>query len=287
MEYKYLTEISLETVQQCMQESFADYQLDMSYMTAEVMKHRNTICRNSPEYSVGAFDKDRMVGFLNVGIDHFNNELLAFDGGTGVVKEYRGQGVAGEMFAKSVEAIKQCGINKFTLEVLQSNKAAIKAYEKEGFSITRNLKCYDIATSDYRGNIQELDGVEIKRISVNELEKYWHFIEFPVSWEHMLSGLKSVEMEIIINAAFQKNECIGFIVYTPYMCWITGIGIKQGYSDNMSLVDFMIGNLFDNLKPLRPKISVNNLMEEDKLNGILERLGFENTVDQYEMIAEI
>ena len=77
MEYKYLTNIPIETVQQCMQESFADYELDMSYMTVEVMKHRNAICRNNPDCSVGAFDGEKMVAFLNVGLDYFNGELVA------------------------------------------------------------------------------------------------------------------------------------------------------------------------------------------------------------------
>lgn len=284
MEYQYLTNTPIETVQQCMQESFADYQIDMSYMTVEAMKHRNAICRNSPHCSVGAFDGDKMVGFLNVGIDHINCETVAFDGGTGVIKKYRGQGIAGKMFDKSVDLLKKRGVRKFILEVLQPNKSAIRAYEKEGFSISRTLKCYDIAMNNFKGISDELPGIEIKKISVIELEKYWTFIKYPVSWEHMLSGLKAVENEIIINAAFQGYVCIGFLVYTPYLCWITAIGINPEYNFNESLVSYMIGHLFKKIQPSRPQISINNLMEDDKLNEILKKLGFENPVDQYEMI---
>lgn len=287
MEYKYLTNTPIETIQRCMQESFADYQLDMSYMTIKVMSHRNAICRNNPDCSVGAFDGSKMIGFLNVGIDKYNNELVAFDGGTGVTKEYRGQGVAGKMFAKSVEALKQRKVRKFLLEVLQPNKSAIRAYEKEGFSISRNFKCYDIAINNFKEVDSELPGMEIKNISISELEKYWYFIKYPTSWEHMLSGLKAVENDIIIRASFQKNVCMGFIVYTPYLCWITAIGINPEYNDNTLMVGYLISNLFKNIQPSRPKISMNNLMEEDKLNNILIKLGFENPVDQYEMIAKI
>ena len=287
MEYNYLTNTPIETIQQCMQESFADYQLDMSYMTIEVMKHRNAICRNDPDFSVGAFDGSKMIGFLNVGIDSFNNEQVAFDGGTGVIKEYRGQGVAGKMFAKSLEVLKQQKIHKFMLEVLQPNKSAIRAYEKEGFSISRALKCYDVAIDDFKGKLNELPGIEIKKISVSELEKYWCFIQHPASWEHMLSGLKAVKNEIIINAAFQKKVCVGFIVYTPYLCWITAIGINPDYKSGETLIGYLIGNLFENIEPSRPKISMNNLNEEDKLNNILIWLGFENPVDQYEMVADM
>ena len=103
----------------------------------------------------------------------------------------------------------------------------------------------------------------------------------------MLSGLKAVENDIIINAAFQGYVCVGFIVYTPHLCWITAIGINPGYNSNETLASYMISHLFKNIQPSRPKISVNNLMEEDSLNDLLMKLGFENPVDQYEMIKSI
>ncbi len=286
IEFRYLTDVSIEEVQQCMQESFADYQLDMTYMTIEAMKHRNAICRNDPTCSVGAFDGNKMVGFLNVGVDYINNDLTAFDGGTGVIKYYRGQGLAGKMFDKAVEELKRRGIKKFMLEVLQPNTAAIRAYEKEGFSISRNFKCYEIAIDDYKGTTKEIPGIKINSIKVNELEKYWNFINHPISWEHMFTGLRAVAEDVIIQAAFKENECIGFITYTHALCWITAIGLTPRHKYYAELVDCMIGNLFENINPIRPKVSINNLMEEDILNPILVKLGFENPVDQYEMIKE-
>lgn len=287
MELKYLTGVSLELIQECLQESFLDYPLDLSYMTVEVMRHRNLLCRNSPECSVGAFDKGKMIGFLNVGVDELNGELVGFDGGTGVVKAYRGQGLAGKMLEKSVKALKVKGAKKFKLEVLQSNKPAIRAYEKEGFSILHNYKCYGISISDYRRKEYDLEGVSIKQISCKELEENWHFIKYPVSWEQMLAGLKLVENEIIINAAYKENECIGFVVYSPALCWITGVGVKQNSVNETTLLDYLIGDLFEKINPVKPMVSVNNILEEDRLNGILLDLGFKNTFDQYEMFSQL
>lgn len=287
IEYKYLTDTPIKTIHQCMQASFADYQLDMSYMTVEVMKHRNALCRNNREFSVGAFSKERMIGFLNVGIDRINNELAAFDGGTGVVKEYRGQGIAGAMFAKSIEALRQNNVGKFILEVLQKNKSAIRAYRKEGFVINRNFKCYDIDTIRIKQYVSEISDIDIKSISVNELEKYWHYIPHRVSWEHELSGLKAVDHDIILIGAFQNNTCVGFAVYLPILCWITALGINPNYADNEALVGYLISNLSKIINPTKPKISMNNLTEEDKLNDIIPRLGFENSADQYEMVSNI
>ncbi len=286
-EYRYLTNIPIEDVQKCMQESFADYQLDMSYMTVETMQHRNKISRINPDYSVGAFDGNRMIGFINVGIDELSGEFTAFDGGTGVVKEYRGQGVAGGMFRKVSEKLLDINITRFTLEVLQDNKAAIRAYQKEGFNIDREFYCYNIAIKNYKGTVKELPGVEVKSISVDELEKHWYFLNYQVSWEHMFSGIKAVEADIVIDGAYSNGKCVGFIIYTPFMCWITSIGIDPSYPDYDELVDLLIYQLFNRINPVKPKVAIGNLLPEDKLNGLLVQLGFENDVNQYEMSARL
>lgn len=287
MRYQYLTDTPIETIQKCMQDSFADYQVDMSYMTVDVMKHRNAICRNNPDCSVGAFNDGKMIGFLNVGIDYINDELIAFDGGTGIVKEYRGRGIAGEMFAKSLDSLKKLGAQKFMLEVLQPNKSAIRAYEKEGFTISRSFKCYDLDIKNFKPITQELGNIDIVNISVDELERYWHYIQYPVSWEHMYSGLKAIDNDIIIKAAFNEKHCIGFIIYDPVLCWITGIGIAPDYNYYEQVICILIDNLLKVINPTRPLISLNNIMENDRLNEVLINLGFKNPIDQYEMIADI
>ena len=92
--YRHLDEDGFAQAHATMVAAFADYQLDMSYMTAERSWLRNLKSGVQYDCSVAAFDGDRMVGFTFVGLDQWRGEPAAFDAGTGIIPGYRGQGVA-------------------------------------------------------------------------------------------------------------------------------------------------------------------------------------------------
>ena len=116
--YKFLHNSILDELYDCWKRSFADYVVDMSYFTKERMFYRTLMDRVDYEYSVGAYDGDTMIGFLVLGIDDWKGKKYAFDAGTGIIKEYRGQGVAGKMFDHAVEKLKSENIDKVALEVI-------------------------------------------------------------------------------------------------------------------------------------------------------------------------
>ena len=76
--------------------------------------------------SVGAYDGDKMVGLTFVGLDDWLGEKAAFDAATGIIPGYRGQGVAKAMFEFILPRLKERGVSRFLLEVLQSNKATTR-----------------------------------------------------------------------------------------------------------------------------------------------------------------
>ena len=49
----------------------------------------------------------------------------AYDAVTGIIKPYRGQGLAKEMFEYLLPNLKEKGVERFYLEVIQSNEAAV------------------------------------------------------------------------------------------------------------------------------------------------------------------
>ena len=94
MQYKFLTAEDFPEAHATMVKAFADYQLDMSYMTAERSWLRNLKSGVHLDCSVGAYDGEKMVGLTFVGLDDWLGEKAAFDAGTGIIPEYRGRGVA-------------------------------------------------------------------------------------------------------------------------------------------------------------------------------------------------
>lgn len=142
--YKNLVNVSFEELHKTFVDAFSDYAVDVSYMTHYVMENRAIKNGYDPESSVGAFNDSKLVGFTLVGIDNHYETPSAFDIMTGLVKDYRGKGIASQMFDFIIPSLKEKKIKQFYLEVLQENNAAIRAYQKAGFKINRSLDCFTL-----------------------------------------------------------------------------------------------------------------------------------------------
>ncbi|MGB5294525.1 MAG: GNAT family N-acetyltransferase, partial [Thermoanaerobaculia bacterium] len=109
--------VSREQLHPVFQEAFSDYVMDMSTLTEERLRVR--CFKNGVDWdaSVGAFDGDRMVGFTLIGVEEGQGGLGAFDAATGIVSDYRGQGLARAMFEHALPDLKSRGVRSFVLEV--------------------------------------------------------------------------------------------------------------------------------------------------------------------------
>ena len=141
LHYAHLSRWHYPQIFNTFMEAFADYAVSMSYLTRESLLSRWV--KNAVDFkaSVGAFDGPRLVGFTMLGIDDWMGSPAAFDAGTGIVKGYRGFGVAPEMFELAVEGLRARGIPTLLLEVIQTNRPAVRTYRKLGFKVTREFDC--------------------------------------------------------------------------------------------------------------------------------------------------
>lgn len=62
IEYRFLNESYINEIYRTWMESFADYQVDMSYLTLEKMISRTRMDRVEYNFSVGAFYDNKTVG---------------------------------------------------------------------------------------------------------------------------------------------------------------------------------------------------------------------------------
>ncbi len=74
---------------------------------------------------------DRVAGYI--GVQEIAGE--AYITNIAVLPAYRGQGIGGKLLRAAAEGAKKRGCAFITLEVRESNKAAIRLYEKNGFSV--------------------------------------------------------------------------------------------------------------------------------------------------------
>ncbi len=139
MEIRSLENIGFDTLFNAFERAFADYEIRFEKEEVRRMLTRRGYV---PRLSFGAFDNGAIIAFTLNGIGMFNGVSTAYDTGTGTVKEYRGQGIAGKIFNHSLPYLKEAGIRQYLLEVLQDNTKAISVYSRMQFKTTRQFDCY-------------------------------------------------------------------------------------------------------------------------------------------------
>src|SRR4026209_369919 len=136
--YRMLSAADCHSLYECFLEAFSDYQVDLK-MTEEQFERRRKRDAVDLEFSAGAFDGERMIGFYMNGRGIWKKTLTAYDAGTGVVPDQRRRGVAEELFAFLTPRLKELGITQYLLEVLTGNERAVALYRKLGFEEQRTL----------------------------------------------------------------------------------------------------------------------------------------------------
>lgn len=283
LKYKNLSGVSFEKIHQLFLNAFADYAVDVSYMTPDILNKRAIKNAYKPELSVGVYDSDCLVGFTLVGMDNHFGYLSAFDIMTGLVKEYRGKGIASRMFDFIKPELKAEEVESFYLEVLQENKPAIKAYQKTGFTITRSFDCYQLELSKL--NMTEIVRVPIKfyELDRNSIHKFESISDWVPSWENSFNSINRIPDDLVILEAEYSINKVGLIVYYPTLNWIMALLVDPKYR-HMGVGSALLNELKNLLNGHADMIKFLNIQsDDDDLTTFLKQSGFEYLIGQYEM----
>lgn len=290
--YDFLTKEQFPLIYQCFVEAFADYHLDVSYMNEESMYNRTV--KNGVDFqsSVGAFVDGKMVGITLTGIDTWENQKTAFDASTGIIKEYRGKGIAREMFEYSIPRLKQLGVKQFLLEVLQVNEAAIKAYKKSGFEVTRELDCFKMDLKDFKRPVKTDDiddTVSIRPVDKDMLPRFAAHLDWTPSWENSLATVARIPDTVFLYGAFiddnddNDDNCVGIAAYYPGLKWVTTVIVDKAFR-RRGIGAQLITRLIDDLPPDTDTIKMVNVLHTDQgMIDFVQGLGFKEYVTQFEM----
>ncbi|MFX3673900.1 MAG: GNAT family N-acetyltransferase [Paenisporosarcina sp.] len=162
----------------------------------------------SAKLSVVAFDENEPIGFVLQGMKEIDGQRISWNGGTGVVPEYRGKKIGVELMKEAERYLVEEGVSIATLEALSDNKPAIKLYEKCGYEVVDDL--YFLSS---KGKIQstlpDLGRYEIARVPAFQLIGSNLFPTI-VPWQIDASVVPRVGGEAIIiseNGVF-KGSCL-------------------------------------------------------------------------------
>jgi ribosomal protein S18 acetylase RimI-like enzyme len=264
-------------------EAFSDYQIDMSYMTIERSWLRNLKSGVQYDCSVGAFDGEKLVGLTFVGLDDWKGEKAAFDSGTGIIPGYRGQGLAKAMFEFILPRLRERGITKFLLEVLQTNSAAIRAYTKTGFTITREFACFDLLPDSFSSANVAPGTFEVRTIDKARVQEFKTRVDWQPSWENSFAGMDRIEDELIRLGAFNGDQCVGILAFYPLLRWIMSVVVVEEFR-RQGVASTLLNTLMADLRGDIDIVKIPNIDRLDKgMLEFFENAGARHEIDQYEM----
>ena len=273
MKVKSLEHINFSVLMNCFLKAFENYFVKMP-ADHGYYKDRWSMANVRFDLSYGMFDGDKLVGFIINAIDKRDENLIAFNTGTGVLPEYRGQRIVSSIYEYAIPELRKNGITKCQLEVIKDNTKAIKAYEGVGFKTTKTYKCFngDIVLEG------EVSGFELKR--VNESYFDWRVMhQQNYSWDNHINTIKKGSYSYY--AILVKGKLDSYFVIQP----------DNGYVAQFNVMDSTVqswNRLSSAMKSISKTIKINNV-DEQLISKIkfLNQIGLKNSIDQYEMILNL
>ncbi len=220
-----LAEISLDEIFEAFSIAFKDYEMQLNKHEFYTMINRRGF---NKELSFGAIDNGKLVSFTLNGIGNYLDYPTAYDTGTGTIEEYRGSKLAGKIFEYSVPFLKEAGIKKYLLEVLQHNKSAVSVYKKAGFIIRREFAYYVLNNSQLSRRLPPYKH-KVNQISINDIKEAYDFMDFEPSWQNSINAIeRNTEMFISLGVK-KKDKLLGYAVFEPNSGDVTLLAVEKNH----------------------------------------------------------
>jgi ribosomal protein S18 acetylase RimI-like enzyme len=166
--------IDYDQMTEAFNDAFSDYAIPATY-TVEYL--RDLVLRRGyrPDLAVGAFDGERLVGFVFNCLDGD----AAYNSGTGTVISHRRRGIARQLMQRSIETLP---VKRYILEVIETNERAAALYRDLGFVETRRLQCWTYESAPGGGHAHTWPDADL------ELIRSW--CDVAPTWQNEVASIR-------------------------------------------------------------------------------------------------
>lgn len=269
MVVRHLGDTDFKTIMECFLSAFDNYFVKMP-TDHNFYKKRWKATGVRFDLSYGMFDNTKLVGFIINAVDNRNGEFIAYNSGTGVIPDYRGQRIVNTIYDYAIPDLIKHGITKCLLEVITENVKAIKSYEGIGFEKCKYYRCFggEISVEDSNNYaLREVDFSFVDWDTIPNKELY--------SWDHQTRSLEKGNYKCF--QVVVANQIQSFFVINPLNGSIAQLEV-------FDQSEFSWKTLFSAIRSLQKEVKINNI--DDRLIAkikAVESAGLKHTVNQYEM----
>lgn len=225
---------------------------------------------------------DQIAAFWLAGIKHKAECDAAYTISAGVTSKFRRRGFAKNAFEVTASKVAKRGHKRIVLEVIQNNLPALKLYESLGFEYKRALTCF---RGCLPSGVLAPGAIELKEIEVVKLQsQLFDFWDWRPSWQNDFESLSNVKESSYLIGAFSDSVLCGYGAFTKGDNVLTQLFVHPKYRRKKIATSILcnMGDFagFDVVRALN--IDGSDLAS----NTLFERLGWDNYVNQYEMVYE-
>ena len=283
MEIKSLGNTGFDAIFEAFDRAFADYEVRLDKEQLRTMLRRRGF---EPALSFAAFDGERIAAFTLNGTGGFDGTPTAYDTGTGTLKEYRGQGLATNIFEHSVPRLREAGIRQYLLEVLQHNTGAVSVYRKLGFETVREFDygMQENAAVVFPAGIPEISH-EVRTLDIGSFVPPAAFWDFAPSWQNSTEAVQRAAGDFIGLGAYAGERLAGYCIFEPASGDITQIAVdrefrRKGFA-TLLLREALRHNEYPTVKAINTDTACRSMA------GFLEARNIGAKGRQFEMIRKI
>lgn len=270
---------------------FEDYFTDMTISMERLLSH---MTNNSirPELSIVAYVEGRLAGFVFLGVKTADGVKRAWNGGTGVFPEYRGQGIAKRMMREARRTLREEQVEEAVLEVVSVNAHAIAAYESVGFQIADRVAGWTrdgVFEKPFPGGslpagfrLQQGTPAEVRGLAFYRNHAAWE-----CQWHNIRGGasciIRDESGQAAAYALFKRVEDDEGVLKSIvlYQCEVGPLGLSVA-SD---LYRILLGEVFGPFDTPCVRSSANLSAASPVLQDLLTEYGFTVKYEQYVMIC--
>lgn len=278
MNFKTIENLKVSEIAQLFNDAFADYFVKVEF-TPELLRAKIEAEDIRTDLSMGLFHKEKPVAFMLHGLREVNGKKVAYNGGTGVIKEYRGQHATVKMYGQLIPLLKEKGVDEIELEVIDKNTPAIKSYEKVGFRKTADLDCFSGIPKQAPKN----DKVKIREINRFDHDLFSTFWSWKPTWQNASESIEKLPASKTYGA-FVGNKAVGYLSTVPHRARILQFAVAPNYRrQNIG------SNLFRHFaNTVSTEINVNNIDDpEQDTQLFLKKIGMKHVLTQHKMILKL
>lgn len=283
--FKKVSECTINELIYVWNKGFEGYSVDVT-MKPETFLKRMVNEDLSAEYSIVAFDGDAPVAIVMNGFREQHDYLNAWNGGTGIVPEYRGTGLSQLLINEVFTIYKHREVQTANLEAISTNQRAIKLYEKHGYELIERLSFF--SGPDESQDITVIHDYELECIRVSkEKIKALSFFQNQMPWQNQLESLK----EGIGYILYDRERPIGYAMTKeaydnngdPQSIQLYQFGIEPVLENDVLLVMTFLHKIFKLDRDGVKRHVINFPNRDNQLLSVLNELGFNKTIEQVHM----